>query len=60
MSCETVEEKFETVRNKIVDEYFLARPQIFRTREKECYIEYGFHKAIEVMQSHQKEDISLQ
>ena len=34
--------EYESAMNEAVDAYFEARPQIFRTREKELYIENGF------------------
>lgn len=45
MCYETENAEFETARNQAVDSYFTARPQIFRTREKECYVEAGFRMA---------------
>ena len=45
MCYETEKAEFETARNEAVDSYFAARPQIFRTREKECYVEAGFRMA---------------
>ena len=37
--------KFESDRNEALDKYFNARPQLFRTREKECLFEAGFRMA---------------
>ena len=37
--------KFEAARNDAMKEYFAARPQLFRTREKECLFEAGFRMA---------------
>ena len=45
MSYELENAQFESARNKAVDDYFDARPQIERTRDKECYIEAGFRMA---------------
>jgi len=45
MCYETEKAEFETARNEAVDSYFAARPQIFRTSEKECYVEAGFRMA---------------
>jgi hypothetical protein len=39
--------KFESARNEAMDKYFDARPQLFRTREKECLFEAGFRMALE-------------
>ena len=37
--------KFEAARNEAMESYFAARPQLFRTREKECLFEAGFRMA---------------
>ena len=37
--------EFEAQRNDAMDKYFNARPQLFRTREKECIFEAGFRMA---------------
>jgi hypothetical protein len=39
--------QFETQRNDAMEKYFAARPQLFRTREKECLFEAGFRMAWE-------------
>ena len=39
--------EFETNRNEAMEKYFAARPQLFRTREKECLFEAGFRMAWE-------------
>lgn len=44
-SAERENADYEAARNKAVDDYFEARPQIERTREKECYVEAGFRMA---------------
>lgn len=45
MSYEENRIEFETWQNEHVDAYFEARPQIERTRDKECFIEAGFRMA---------------
>ena len=42
--------QFETQRNDAMDKYFAARPQLFRTREKECLFEAGFRMAWEFLE----------
>ena len=37
--------KFESARNKSLDDYFSARPEATRTRELEKMFEAGFHRA---------------
>ena len=37
--------EFESERNEALDKYYAARPQLFRTREKECLFEAGFRMA---------------
>ncbi len=37
--------EFETARSNAMDSYFNARPQILRTRQKECLFEAGFRMA---------------
>jgi hypothetical protein len=39
--------EFEAARNNAMEKYFEARPQLFRTREKECLFEAGFRMAWE-------------
>ena len=39
--------EFEFARNEALEAYFSARPQLFRTREKECLFEAGFRMAWE-------------
>ncbi len=36
---------FEVTRQESMDKYFDARPQLFRTREKELIFEAGFRMA---------------
>ena len=42
--------KFECARNEAMEAYFAARPQLFRTREKECLFEAGFRMAWELLE----------
>lgn len=56
MCYETEKAEFETARNEAVDAYFAARPQIFRTREKECYVEAGFRMAWDFLKQNQKDE----
>jgi len=51
MSYELDNAVFEAARNEAIDAYFDARPQIFRTREKELYVEAGFRMAFEFLKS---------
>lgn len=39
--------EFENARNEAMDKYYAARPQLFRTREKDCAFEAGFRMAWE-------------
>ena len=41
--------EFEAARNKAMEKYFDARPQLFRTREKECLFEAGFRMAWDLL-----------
>ena len=50
MNYDSYEEQvieFETARNEAMEEYFTARPQLFRTIEKERLFEAGFRMAWE-------------
>jgi len=58
MSYEEQRTEFETRRNEHVDAYFEARPQIERTRDKECFIEAGFRMAWDFLK-HQEADGSV-
>lgn len=42
--------QFESARNDAMESYFTARPQLFRTREKECLFEAGFRMAWELFE----------
>lgn len=39
---------FESAQREAMEKYFDARPQLFRTREKECLFEAGFRMAWEI------------
>lgn len=41
--------EFEQYRNEAIDKYYAARPQLFRTREKELLFEAGFRMAWELL-----------
>ncbi len=41
--------EFEAQRNEAMAKYFNARPQLFRTREKECIFEAGFRMAWDLL-----------
>ena len=41
--------EFEYARNVAMDEYFAARPQIERTRDRECAFEAGYRMAWEFL-----------
>jgi len=43
--------EFEAARNEAMKKYLDARPQLFVTREKECFFEAGFRMAWELNQA---------
>jgi len=45
--------EFEAARNEALEKYYAARPQLFRTREKELLFEAGFRMAWELRETEQ-------
>ena len=45
MNTEEMIIEFESARNDAIDKYFIARPQLVRTKESERLVESGFRMA---------------